>query len=88
MKAALCGPNPQQVLIYGPPGIGKTCAARLVLEEAKRNPQSPFKHAAKFIEMDATSIRFDERIQGQSIEIIAAERVEEVIEHAIIKNSC
>lgn len=61
LKAALCGPNPQHVLIYGPPGIGKTCAARLVLEEAKRNPQSPFKTAAKFIEMDATSIRFDER---------------------------
>jgi Lon-like ATP-dependent protease len=61
LKAALCGPNPQHVLIYGPPGIGKTCAARLVLEEAKRNPQSPFKPSAKFIEMDATSIRFDER---------------------------
>jgi len=61
LKAALCGPNPQHVLIYGPPGIGKTCAARLVLEEAKRNPYSPFKKNAKFIEVDATSIRFDER---------------------------
>lgn len=25
--AALCGPNPQHVLIYGPPGVGKTAAA-------------------------------------------------------------
>ncbi len=61
LKAALCGPNPQHILIYGPPGIGKTAAARLVLEEAKRNPLSPFKEAAKFIEMDATTARFDER---------------------------
>ncbi|WP_047758125.1 ATP-binding protein, partial [Geobacillus sp. ZGt-1] len=43
LKAALCGPNPQHVIIYGPPGVGKTAAARLVLEEAKKNPLSPFK---------------------------------------------
>ncbi|MGI6705303.1 MAG: ATP-dependent protease LonB [Clostridia bacterium] len=61
LEAALCGPNPQHVIIYGPPGVGKTCAARLVLEEAKKNPASPFKRGAKFIEMDATCIRFDER---------------------------
>ncbi|KAF1854772.1 hypothetical protein Lal_00008047 [Lupinus albus] len=42
LRAALCGPNPQHVLIYGPPGVGKTAAARLILEEAKRNPFSPF----------------------------------------------
>src|SRR5690606_14340054 len=23
LKAVLCGPNPQHVLIYGPPGVGK-----------------------------------------------------------------
>src|SRR5690606_30664353 len=33
LRAALCGPNPQHVIIYGPPGVGKTAAARLVLEE-------------------------------------------------------
>ncbi|RFU65905.1 ATP-dependent protease LonB [Peribacillus glennii] len=61
LKAALCGPNPQHVLIYGPPGVGKTAAARLVLEEAKRNAKSPFKQSAIFIELDATTARFDER---------------------------
>lgn len=61
LKAALCGPNPQHVIIYGPPGVGKTAAARLVLEEAKRNPISPFNNNSKFIELDATTARFDER---------------------------
>lgn len=61
LRAALCGPNPQHVLIYGPPGVGKTAAARLVLEEAKRNPDSPFGMSAGFVELDATIARFDER---------------------------
>jgi Lon-like ATP-dependent protease len=61
LRAALCGPNPQHVIIYGPPGIGKTAAARVILEEAKQNHMSPFKKEAKFIEMDATTLRFDER---------------------------
>ena len=61
LKAALCGPNPQHVLIYGPPGIGKTAAARVILEEAKKNPLSPFRQDAVFIETDATIARFDER---------------------------
>lgn len=61
LKAALCGPNPQHVIIYGPPGVGKTAAARLVLEEAQKSALSPFKEKAKFVEMDATTARFDER---------------------------
>ncbi len=61
LRAALCGPNPQHVIIYGPPGVGKTAAARVVLEEARKNPFSPFKHDAKFVELDATTARFDER---------------------------
>ncbi|MCL6627648.1 MAG: AAA family ATPase, partial [Alicyclobacillus shizuokensis] len=61
LRAALCGPNPQHVLIYGPPGVGKTAAARVILEEAKKNPASPFQDDAKFIELDATTARFDER---------------------------
>ncbi|MEW5761601.1 MAG: ATP-dependent protease LonB [Bacillota bacterium] len=61
LRAALCGPNPQHVIIYGPPGVGKTAAARLVLEEAKRSAVSPFKEEARFVEIDATTARFDER---------------------------
>lgn len=61
LKAGLCGPNPQHVIIYGPPGVGKTAAARLVLEEAKKMSKSPFSKHAKFIELDATTARFDER---------------------------
>lgn len=61
LKAALCGANPQHVLIYGPPGVGKTAAARVVLEEAKKNQESPFRPDSKFTEIDATTARFDER---------------------------
>ena len=61
LQAALCGPNPQHVIIYGPPGVGKTAAARLVLEHAKQNPHSPFRSDAKFIEIDGATARFDER---------------------------
>lgn len=61
MKAALCSGNPQHVIVYGPPGVGKTAAARVVLEEAKKNPASPFRLEAKFTEIDATTARFDER---------------------------
>ncbi|HHW98070.1 MAG TPA: ATP-dependent protease LonB [Firmicutes bacterium] len=61
LRAALCGANPQHVIIYGPPGVGKTAAARIVLEEAKLQPNSPFGPEAKFVEVDATTARFDER---------------------------
>lgn len=61
LKAALCGRNPQHILIYGPPGVGKTAAARVALEAAKRSFETPFKKDACFIETDATIMRFDER---------------------------
>ncbi len=61
VKAALCGPNPQHILIYGPPGVGKTAAARVALEAAKKNPASPFSGDSRFIETDATTMQYDER---------------------------
>ena len=61
LQAAICGPNPQHVIIYGPPGIGKTAAARLVLDDARKRERSPFNEESKFIEIDATTVRFDER---------------------------
>ena len=61
LKAAMCGPNPQHVIIYGEPGIGKTAAARVALDAAKEMSRSPFTRDAKFVEIDATTLRFDER---------------------------
>ncbi len=61
LVASLCGPNPQHVIIYGPPGVGKTAAARIILERAKKMDISPFEVGAKFIETDATTMQFDER---------------------------
>lgn len=61
LKAVLCGENPQHVIIYGPPGVGKTCAARLALDAAKQSNGTPFAPDAPFIEIDATCVRFDER---------------------------
>ncbi len=61
LKAALFGKNPQHVIIYGPPGVGKTAAARAVMEAAKKSEGTPFLPDAKFVETDATTMRFDER---------------------------
>ena len=43
LKNALCTPNPQHILIYGSPGIGKTAAARIALEMAKKIKLHPLK---------------------------------------------
>ncbi len=61
LRAALMGENPQHVIIYGPPGVGKTAASRLVLEEAKHSAASPFKKNAPFVELDSAILQFDER---------------------------
>ena len=61
LRAALCGPDPQHILIYGPPGVGKTAAARLALEYAKDSEGTPFGKNAEFVEVDATIMRYDER---------------------------
>ncbi len=61
LKAALCTANPQHIIIYGSPGIGKTAAARIALDIAKETTLSPFNKNAQFVELDATTLRFDER---------------------------
>lgn len=61
LTIALGGSNPQHVLIYGPPGVGKTAAARVVLEYVKKLGNTPFKKDAPFIEIDATTMHYDER---------------------------
>lgn len=57
----LASPYPQHVIVYGPPGVGKTSAARLVLEEAKKIASSAFGADAPFVEVDGTTLRWDPR---------------------------
>jgi len=57
----LASPYPQHIILYGPPGVGKTTAARLALEEAKKLAHTPFDKNAKFVEVDGTTLRWDPR---------------------------
>lgn len=61
LLAKLSSPYPQHLILYGPPGVGKTTAARLVLEAAKKRKLSPFGPEAPFVETDATTLRWDPR---------------------------
>lgn len=61
LLAKMASPYPQHVLIYGPPGVGKTSAARLVLDTVKKMNHSPFKKDAPFIEVDGATLRWDPR---------------------------
>jgi len=61
LLAKLASPFPQHVILYGPPGVGKTTAARLALETAREMPGSPFAKDAPFVEVNGTTLRWDPR---------------------------
>jgi len=61
LLAKISSPYPQHVILYGPPGVGKTTVARLALEVAKTRAYTPFKKEAPFVEASGTTMRWDPR---------------------------
>ena len=61
LLSKMASPYPQHIILYGPPGVGKTSAARLALEEAKKLKATPFDEDSKFVEVDGTTLRWDPR---------------------------
>ncbi|MDF2504002.1 MULTISPECIES: Lon family ATP-dependent protease [Clostridium] len=57
----IASPYPQHIILYGPPGVGKTTAARIALDEAKKLKYTPFEETSKFVEVDGTTLRWDPR---------------------------
>ncbi|MBU3075628.1 Lon family ATP-dependent protease [Clostridium estertheticum] len=61
LLSKMASPYPQHIILYGPPGVGKTTAARLALEEAKKLSYTIYDKEAKFVEVDGTTLRWDPR---------------------------
>lgn len=61
LVSKLASPFPQHIILYGPPGVGKTTAARLALEAAKKVTGSPYEEDAPFVEVDGSTLRWDSR---------------------------
>ncbi|MCL6447237.1 MAG: Lon family ATP-dependent protease [Armatimonadetes bacterium] len=61
LLAKMASPFPQHIILYGPPGVGKTTAARLALEAAKKMAASSFREDAPFVEVSGATLRWDPR---------------------------
>jgi ATP-dependent Lon protease len=61
LLSKMASPYPQHIIIYGPPGVGKTTAARIALQEAAKLASTPFAANAPFVEVDGTTLRWDPR---------------------------
>ena len=61
LLSKISSPYPQHIILYGPPGVGKTTAARIALDEAKKLSFTPYEEDAKFVEVDGTTLRWDPR---------------------------
>ncbi len=61
LVSKLASPYPPHIILYGPPGVGKTTAARLALKSIQKIPGAIFSEKAPFVEVDGTTLRWDPR---------------------------
>lgn len=61
LVSKLASPCPPHIILYGPPGVGKTTAARLALRAVQRIPGAVFSEEAPFVEVDGATLRWDPR---------------------------